>query len=622
MTDSNTHTAERGHRRSHGGGSWFSELTTTGRVVVLALAVVLIGSTLIAVVDVVVSAGKIHPGVRIGDIPVGSLSVVDARARLQAESAKQLARPVTARADARTWTVTAAQVGAEVDIIGSVERANRVGREGGLGRMISERAAAVFGGVSVDAKVDGDPELTGAVLATIESAVAVPARDASIAVEGVAVRLIAAKPGVRLRTARARADIPVTDADAQAALKDAGRLVAGPVTVVYKGATHNVARETVATWIAFTPRPVDPKTGQPIPAATATAAAAATASADVTGAPVPGRRYALDAGFDPARIGVAIAPFTKGVGRPAIDAQFVAAKGRVSIKPGQVGLGPDLASLAHDLERACITGQPRRAELSLTETQPRMTTEQAEAMRISDRISTFTTTFSAGNLPRTNNIRLLAASLDNKLVPPGGTFSFNASAGERTAKKGYQEAPAIVNGKLVPQLGGGVCQVGTTFFNAVFFSGLPVIERRNHSFYISHYPMGRDATVSWGGPDFKWKNDTANWILIRTQVSGGSLTVSLYGTDPGYQVDYTTGAFTNVKPHTVSEVKDPTLTKGAKVIEDGGVDGGNVTVIRTVYKGGKVVRTDTFVSHYRPKEEVVRVGTKVPSKPATSTPAP
>jgi vancomycin resistance protein YoaR len=254
--------------------------------------------------------------------------------------------------------------------------------------------------------------------------------------------------------------------------------------------------------------------------------------------------------------------------------------------------------------------------------QPVLTTDAAQQMGISDRISSFTTTYSTANPARTNNVHLLAKTFDAKLVPPGGVFDFNQVAGERTAAKGYQEAPAIVDGKLVPQLGGGVCQVGTTFFNAVFFSGLPILERHNHSFYISHYPKGRDCTVSWGGPDFKFKNDTAGWLLIRTSTTASSLTISLYGTDPGYDVQYSTGQFTDVVPFKVDEVKDPTLAKGIKIITDGGVNGCRIVVTRTVYKGATVVRTDRFVSIYDPKVETVRVGTKVSSKPATTTPTP
>jgi vancomycin resistance protein YoaR len=161
--------------------------------------------------------------------------------------------------------------------------------------------------------------------------------------------------------------------------------------------------------------------------------------------------------------------------------------------------------------------------------------------------------------------------------------------------------------------------VGTTIFNTVFFSGLPIVERHNHSFYISHYPKGRDATVSFGGPDMKFKNDTEGWLLIRTAYTRNSLTISLYGTDPGYKVSYTTSAFSGLTPHKVIEVKDPKLTKGVRIVEDGGVDGRRVTVVRTVLKGTKLVRTDTFVSNYKSKDETVRVGTKAASVPTTGT---
>ena len=107
----------------------------------------------------------------------------------------------------------------------------------------------------------------------------------------------------------------------------------------------------------------------------------------------------------------------------------------------------------------------------------------------------------------------------------------------------------------------------------MFESGLPVVERQNHSFYISHYPKGRDATVSWGGPDFKFKNDTDHWILIATGYSTSSVTISLYGTDPGYDVTSDVGSWTNVKPHPVKEIEDTTLPEGSRVTEDAGVDG-------------------------------------------------
>jgi vancomycin resistance protein YoaR len=232
-------------------------------------------------------------------------------------------------------------------------------------------------------------------------------------------------------------------------------------------------------------------------------------------------------------------------------------------------------------------------------------------MGIEERLATFTTTFSSSNAPRVNNIQTLAGALDGTLIPPGGQFSFNGAIGPRTAEKGYQEAGTIVDGRLVPTLGGGICQVCTTLFNTVFLSGLPVDQRSNHSFYISHYPTGRDATVSWGGPDFKFTNDTSAWVLIATGYSSSSVTISLYGTDPGYRVEYETGAWTSIKPHGTKEIEDDTLDEGVRVVEEVGVDGRTIVVTRTVHdESGELVREETFRSRYNPKDEIVRVGTK------------
>src|SRR5207245_4053367 len=119
--------------------------------------------------------------------------------------------------------------------------------------------------------------------------------------------------------------------------------------------------------------------------------------------------------------------------------------------------------------------------------------------------------------------------VDGKLIGPGETFSFNGTTGERSAAKGFLEAPVIVNGELSTGLGGGVCQVSTTVFNAAYDAGLKITERTNHALYISHYPQGRDATVDYPDVDLKFVNDTGHWILLRTFVGSSSLVVSLYG---------------------------------------------------------------------------------------------
>ena len=309
------------------------------------------------------------------------------------------------------------------------------------------------------------------------------------------------------------------------------------------------------------------------------------------------------------------------IGRPARDARFKTRSGSVTIVPSKNGIGPDMDTLASRLtSELADEGSGRKVELRTTITKPKLTTQKAREMGIKQRLARYTTTYAPGNASRVNNIHLLGDALDGKLVAPGETFSFNGAIGQRTAAKGYQEANAIVNGKLVPQLGGGICQVGTTIFNAVYESGLPVVDRRNHSFYISHYPKGRDATVSWGGPDFKFKNTTDNWVLISVSYTSSSITIAVYGTDPGYEVVSEVGEWRNVKPYPTEKIKDPKMVVGSRVVEDPGVDGKSITVKRIVSKNGKIIRTDRFVSVYKPKAEVVRVGTKPKKPPADTVP--
>jgi hypothetical protein len=163
--------------------------------------------------------------------------------------------------------------------------------------------------------------------------------------------------------------------------------------------------------------------------------------------------------------------------------------------------------------------------------------------------------------------------------------------------------------ELVPSLGGGVCQVATTLFNTIFFGGYKVVERHNHSFFISHYPTGRDATVSWGGPDLKFKNDTDTYLLIKTKTTAGSITIDFYSTKRNIKVDYKTAGPSNFRPSTTQTVNDPSMPKGVKKVVDKGFSGRDVTVYRTVMLDGEVHIKDTFVSKYAPKKTIVHVGT-------------
>ncbi|MCO7125851.1 VanW family protein [Sporolactobacillus shoreicorticis] len=147
------------------------------------------------------------------------------------------------------------------------------------------------------------------------------------------------------------------------------------------------------------------------------------------------------------------------------------------------------------------------------------------------RISSYATFFNAGNESRAHNIDLAAKALDSHVVFPNETFSFNQTVGMRTKKKGYRSAPIIVRGEFSEGVGGGICQVSSTLFNAADRAGLKIVERYSHSRRVPYVPSGRDATVSWYGPDFRFKNTYNQPILIRAHKYGGSISFALYSSD-------------------------------------------------------------------------------------------
>ena len=304
------------------------------------------------------------------------------------------------------------------------------------------------------------------------------------------------------------------------------------------------------------------------------------------------------------------------VSRAPRDARFqITATGKIIIRPSASGLLLDLPATASAISAAAFSPDRRTAALVVRVAQPPRTTDVAKTMGITGVVSSYTTTY-GGTPGRLNNVQLVARLIDGALIKPGGTFSFNGTTGERTAAKGFQEAPVIINGELKDGLGGGICQVSTTVFNAAFDAGLPINERFNHGLYISHYPLGRDATVNYPDLDLRFTNDTERWLLLRTFVSAGSLTVNLYGTPLTRRVESTAAPLTVTGPIPVKEVDDPALAKGKRVIDEVGSPPRATSVERKVYAAnGTLLYDDTWHSSYDGEPSLVRVGTKKPAEP-------
>jgi len=168
-------------------------------------------------------------------------------------------------------------------------------------------------------------------------------------------------------------------------------------------------------------------------------------------------------------------------------------------------------------------------------------------------IGRYVTYYNPNNRNRAHNIELASKTLDSTVVFPGETFSFNRTIGRRTTERGYKEAPVIVRGELSEGVGGGICQVSSTLFNAVDNAGLQIVERYAHSRNVAYVPPGRDATVSWYGPDFAFRNTLDQPVLIRSFAARGTMRVVLYSTE---SVRHHPRAVPGMRPGRIEEVRD------------------------------------------------------------------
>lgn len=211
-------------------------------------------------------------------------------------------------------------------------------------------------------------------------------------------------------------------------------------------------------------------------------------------------------------------------------------------------------------------------------------------------LGTCTTNYDASNINRNNNLMLAAKKINNTIVNPGEVFSYNQTVGQRTISSGFKEAKAYANGKVVLDVGGGICQLSSTLYNSVMLSNLEVTERKSHYFKTSYLPAGRDATVSWGSIDFKFKNTRKYPIKIVAKAQDGIVKVDLYGIKQDDDCDIKIeSSETSIIPMEEIYEQDNTLPKGSQVITQYGEDGCTSETYKIISKNGFVV-SKTLVS--------------------------
>lgn len=214
-------------------------------------------------------------------------------------------------------------------------------------------------------------------------------------------------------------------------------------------------------------------------------------------------------------------------------------------------------------------------------------------------MSTFTTRFERGE-PRVRNIEIAARQLDGEVVEPGKTFSFNEVVGPRTRDRGYIPAPVIMGSRLVMDTGGGICQVSSTLYNAVFRAGLDIERARAHTMWMPEYPDGREAAVAYPELDFRWRNDTDHPVRIETEYTGSSITVSLWG-ERRYEVQSKTSDRYDYTPYWTA------VGRGGKCVPTTGRKGFEIDVWRVLLEDGQRVRREKYHTEYQPQPKVTCV---------------
>jgi vancomycin resistance protein YoaR len=318
----------------------------------------------------------------------------------------------------------------------------------------------------------------------------------------------------------------------------------------------------------------------------------------------PDGNASLAAHLDGAALHAAIGAPLAALETPAADATFRIVRGKPTVVPSRPGTEVLPATLsAAVLPVLTESGAARTATVPLEVSEPRVSTATAKGLGVTELVSTFTTYYPTDFAPRLTNIHRAADLMDRTLVLPGKMFSLNQAVGERTKERGFAAGFIIDNGQLGVDLGGGVSQLATTTFNAAYFAGLELVEHHPHSFYISRYPEGREATVAWGFKDLRFRNDSPDGIFVTTSWTSGSVTVNIYGTKR-YRIESVKGPRSDVKPFQV--VKDPRpegVTPGDCVATQG-VPGFRVVVTREFFQGGTQVRAEKLRTKYAPENEV------------------
>ena len=567
-------------------------------------------------------AGHIFPGISVAGVDLSGMTRDAAALKLHQTLSYPISGKVLFRDGENAWVATPAELGMVFDPSSSAAAAYSVGRSDGLFGALAGQIRAGGRGIQIPPVIVFDQRVAYQYLTQIATRVDRPVVEASLSLNGTDV---VTQPGQVGRELKIDATLIYLGAQLQTFSDGEVPLVVQEVQpqVLDVSGQADSARQILSQPLTLTLP--NSKQGDPGPYVYAPQIVANMLGVQRT---QNGVQLALRAD----ELRNLLTPIKQQIDRSASDAKFTFNDETHQldlIEDSKVGRSVDMDASMKAINDALLRGE-HSMNLSINETQPKIPgTATGTDLGITELIHEETSYFYGSSNERIQNITAAAAQFHGVLVAPGEVFSMGKHMGDVSLENGFAEALIIYGGRTIKGVGGGVCQVSTTLFRAVFNSGFPIVERTPHAYRVQYYEMistgatdptlaGLDATVYFPLVDFKFKNDSPYWILMETyvNVSAHTLTWKLYSTSDGRTVHWDTTGPTNIVPAPPPQFEEnPDLHKDEIKQVDYAANGADVTVSRTVYKDGTVYFTDQVVTHYEPWQAVCQYSPEASKKP-------
>jgi vancomycin resistance protein YoaR len=565
-------------------------------------------------------AGRIFPGVSVAGVDLSGLSRGEAALKLSQTLSYASTGKILFRDGEKVWVASPVELGMVFDPTASADAAYAHGREGGVFGALSSQIRARGLGADVPPVILFDQRVAYAYLQNIAVQVNQPVAEAVLRVDGTNV---ISEPGRMGRALNLDATLIYLGAQLQSFRDGEVPLVIAETAPLMLDVSAQAEQARVMLSQSFTMTLPNTAGGGPGPWTFEVPVLAnmltITFAADANGAPQ------AQVGLDEKELRKSLGDLKVIVDRQPSDARFVFndSNGQIeAISSSAVGRAMDVEASIDAVNAALQRGE-HSVNLVVAEQQPAVSDQAFGAdLGIVELVATQTTYFYGSSEARIQNIVTASAQYHGLLIAPGETFSMGSVLGDVSLENGYAEALIIYGGRTIKGVGGGVCQVSTTLFRTVFFAGFPIVERYSHAYRVPYYEMdasghvdgqfaGMDATVYFPLVDFKFQNDTPHWMLMETYVDVGArtLTWKIYSTSDGRSVTWETTGPQNVvaPPETVFE-ENPELDANEIKQVDYAAEGADVTVTRTVWRGGLVYFTDQIQTHYEPWAAVCQFG--------------